>query len=166
MNKTTKTLSLAVAMFAITGMTGAFSNQAFAGSTGEGTCSSGFWKNDDSKNDAENWPVKTDPLDLYENAMGGIDTELRTKGGNDDNPSLRDALNAKGGKENALAREAAAALLNIRSGFDYPITEADLVAAMLNAFDGTDDDVDQEELRAFLFDANHTESCPFENNEI
>jgi len=164
MNKTTKTLSLAVAMFAITGMTGAFSNQAFAG-IGEGTCSSGFWKNDDSKNAAENWPVATNPSDLYEAAMGGIDTELRTKGGNDDDPSLRDALNAKGGKENALAREAAAALLNIRSGFDYPLTEADLVVLMLNAFDGTDDDVDQEELRALLFGFNHTESCPFENIE-
>jgi len=166
MNKTTKTLSLAVAMFAITGMTGAFSNQAFAGSTGEGTCSSGFWKNDDSKNDAENWPEDTTPEDSYEEIFG-VDTTLRTKGGDDNNPSLRDALNAKGGKENALAREAAAALLNIRSGFDYPITEADLVAAMQNAFNGIgDDDAEQEALRAQLFDANHTESCPFENNEF
>ena len=164
MNKTTKILSLAVAMFAITGMTGAFSNQAFAGL--EVACSSGFWKNDDRKNEAENWPVGTTPTDSYEAAMGGIDTELRTKGGDDDDPSLRDALNAKGGKENALAREAAAALLNIRSGFDYPITEDELVAAMQNAFDGTDDDVEQEELRALLFGFNHTESCPFENNEI
>jgi len=164
MNKTTKTLSLAVAMFAITGMTGAFSNQAFAGLDGF-ACSSGFWKNDDSKNDAENWPVGTTPTDSYEAAMGDIDTELRTKGGDDDNPSLRDALNAKGGKENALAREGAAALLNIRSGLDYPITEGELVAAMQDAFNGIGDDaVEQEALRELLYGFNHTESCTFENN--
>ncbi len=150
MSKITKTLSLAVAMFAIAGMTGAFSNPAYA--NGEG-CSPGFWKNDASKRGAVNWSG-ANPGDDFEGIFGAIDT-LRVKGNNDGTtPTLEEALNAKGGKINALARELAAALLNIRNGsISYSLTEAALIAL----FAGVDqsDEAQIETLRAQLFTENH-----------
>jgi hypothetical protein len=150
MNKITKTLSLAVAMFAIAGMTGAFSNPAYA--NGEG-CSPGFWKNDASKRGAANWSG-ANPGDDFEEIFGAIDT-LRVKGNNDGTtPTLEEALNAKGGKINALAREVVAALLNIRNGsISYSLTEMQLTDAFTAVNQA--DDASIETLRAQLFTENH-----------
>jgi len=143
MNKTTKTLSLAVAMFAITGMTGAFSNQAFAGLDGEG-CSPGFWKTDASKRSQVTWDATDTPIQpgqLWEDYFNPV--ELRVKSGNADSPTLEEALNAKGGKINALAREAVAALLNADHGdIDYPMNQAEIIILVNAAIAGDDTDIE------------------------
>ena len=117
MNKMTKVLSFAVAMLAIAGITGALSKQAFAGGT-EG-CSPGHWKNEAKRNpggggDWTNTGLNPDTL-LLNTFFNPDFPELRTKSGDGTNPTLTEALNAKGGNENALAREVAAALANIFS---------------------------------------------------
>ncbi len=156
MNKLTKTLSFAVAMFAITGMTGAFSNQAFAGdpvSVGNEGCSPGHWKNDASKRDAVDWDETTfetdDDWDEFFTAV-----TLRTKSGTPSDPTLEEALNAKGGKINALAREAVAALLNAsHPDIDYEKNMAEIIALVNGAIAGGD--VDIENARAELRALNH-----------
>jgi len=161
MNKTTKTLSLAVAMFAITGMTGAFSNQAFAGNGGEG-CSPGHWKNDASKRGEADWSATAlDPSDDWDTFF--TDVTLRVKGVGPTNiVDLEDALNAKGGKINALAREAVAALLNeSHPTIDYPMDQAAIIALVNAAIAG--DNTDIENARAELRALNHNgdyDICP------
>jgi len=125
-------------------------------------CSSGFWKND-AKRGANNWPAGTSPGDDFETEIGVLVDDLRVKGptgtmGTGDEPTLLGALNAKGGNINALARELAAALVNIRDDtFAYPLSEVDLLAL----FAGVDqsDNAQIEELRAKLFELNHA-GCP------
>ena len=155
MNKMTKTLSLAVAMFAITGMTGAFSNQAFAGNGGEG-CSPGFWKTDASKRSQVTWDATDTPLqpgDDWDTFFD--DVTLRVKGVGPTNiVDLEDALNAKGGKINALAREAVAALLNEDHGdIDYPMNQVEIINLVNNAIAGDNEAI--ENARAILYAFNH-----------
>ena len=157
MNKTTKTLSLAVAMFAITGMTGAFSNQAFAGvpePEGEEGCSPGFWKTDASKRDEATWAETIyNPDNLWEDFFDPV--ELRVKSGNADSPTLEEALNAKGGKINALAREAVAALLNAsHPDIDYEKNFGEIVA-LVNAAISDGSNIAIENARAELRPLNH-----------
>ena len=161
MTKITKTISFAVAMFAIAGMTGAFSNQAFA--NGDEGCSPGHWKNDASKRGEADWsatafdPDSDDWDDFFEAVT------LRVKSGTPSDPTLEEALNAKGGKINALAREAVAALLNeSHPEIDYPLTQAEIIA-LVNAALPDDGDSDVEDVRAQLFALNHngeTVICP------
>ena len=74
---------------------------------GEG-CTPGFWKQDQH---FDSW-VGFAPTDSFE-AVFGVDVTLRSGGqGTIEDPTLLDALNAKGGGVNALARHAVAALLN------------------------------------------------------
>jgi len=161
MNKTTKTLSLAVAMFAITGMTGAFTTQAFA-HDGEEGCSPGHWKNDASKRGEADWSATIyDPdSDDWDDFFTAV--TLRTKSGTPNDPTLEEALNAKGGKINALAREAVAALLNeSHPNIDYPLTDTEIIDLVNAAIAG--DDTDIENARAELRELNHhgeTVLCP------
>lgn len=95
---------------------------------GEG-CTPGYWK---QEHHFDSW-VGYSPSDSFD-AIFGV-----TYGG-----SLIDAANAKGGKENALARHAVAALLNASSSVDYYYTTNDIVnmvqAAFANGdFNGTKD---------------------------
>ena len=124
-------------------------------------CSSGFWKNDADKRGAGNWPIGTLPSDDFEDELDvdGILPNLRIKGSGDPaEPTIFEALNAKSGKINALAREVAASLLNIRSGtVDYPIDEATLEDKFDDVLPNDQEGI--EELRAFLFDLNHA-TCP------
>jgi len=160
MNKTTKTLSLAVAMFAITGMTGAFSSQAFA--NGDEGCSPGFWKNDASKRGEATWADTVfGPDELWEDFF--LPVELRVKSGNADSPTLEEALNAKGGKINALAREAVAAILNdSHPEIDYPL-DFDAIQDLVNAAVSDGSNIAIENARSTLFPLNHngeTVICP------
>ena len=161
MNKTTKTLSLAVAMFAIAGMTGAFNNQAFANGADEG-CSPGHWKNDASKRGEADWtPTGLDPDDdKWDDFFTAV--TLRTKGGDPADATLEEALNAKGGKINALAREAVAALLNTNHPeIDYPMTQGNIITLVDSAIASGDAAI--ETARADLRDLNHKgdyDICP------
>jgi len=162
MNKTTKTLSLAVAMFAITGMTGAFSSQAFAGENGGEGCSPGFWKTDASKRGEATWDDTVfGPDELWEDIFNPV--ELRVKSGNADSPTLEEALNAKGGKINALAREAVAAILNdSHPEIDYPL-DLDVIQDLVNAAVSDGSNIAIENAREALFPLNHfgeTVICP------
>ena len=170
MNKTTKTLSLAVAMFAITGMTGAFSTQSFA-QPGEEGCSSGFWKNDASKRGEATWDdTNFDPDDKWLVILSAeLDPiTIRVKDGpgkptETSDPTLLQMLNARGGGVNALAREAVAALLNESNPeIDYPLNEGEIIDLVNDALPD-DGDSDVEEARAALFEFNHfgeTVICP------
>jgi len=161
MNKMTKVLSFAVAMFAITGMTGAFSNQAFA--NGDEGCSPGHWKNDASKRGEADWSATAfDPDDDdWDDFFTAV--TLRVKSGNADSPTLEEALNAKGGKINALAREAVAALLNeSHPNIDYPLDQTDIID-LVNAAIADGSNIAIENARATLFPLNHngeTVICP------
>jgi hypothetical protein len=120
-------------------------------------CSSGFWKNDSKKWDANNWNTVV-PSDSLETILGtDIVGPIKVRGatpGTADDPSVNGALNAKSGKMNALARELAAAVLNIDDGSqNYPMTLDELKA--LFAAVNQADDAEVEELRALLFDFNH-----------
>ena len=165
MNKTTKTLSLAVAMFAITGMTGAFSSQAFAHGGEEG-CSSGHWKNDADKRGEVDWDDTAFlPGDLWSTTFDPITIRVKDGPGKptmESDPTLQQALNARGGGINALAREAVAALLNESHGnIDYPLNQGEIIALVNAAIAG--DAALIESTRATLFELNHhgeTVICP------
>ena len=149
----TKVLSLAVAMFAIAGMTGAFSNQAYAGNDVEEGCSSGHWKNDARKNPGGTGDWFATGLNpdvaLLNNFFTGSLPELNVKDtnkwpllGTAADPTLTDAASAKGSNENALAREIVAAIANIANpDVHYPLTQAELVtivdaAILLDSYAG------------------------------
>ena len=162
MNKMTKTLSLAVAMFAITGMTGAFSSQAFAGENGFEGCSPGFWKTDASKRDEAAWAdTAFGPDELWEDFFDPV--TLRVKSGTPSDPTLEEALNAKGSKINALAREAVAAILNdSHPEIDYPL-DFDAIQDLVNAAVSDGSNIAIENAREALFPLNHfgeTVICP------
>jgi len=156
MNKMTKTLSFAVAMFAITGMTGAFSNQAFAGEDPNGFegCSPGHWKNDASKRGEADWDDTVfDPDQEWDAFFTAV--ELRVKSGTPSDPTLEEALNAKGGKINALAREAVAALLNAsHPDIDYEKNMGEIIA-LVNAAISDGSNIAIENARAELRPLNH-----------
>jgi len=157
MNKITKTLSLAVAMFAIAGlMTGAFTSPAYA--TDEG-CSSGHYKNDSSKRTEDDW-IGTTGGGSFETELGtDLDNPIRVKETtgkptNESDPTMLQALQAKGGGMNALVRELAAALLNARNGsIHYDLTEGEIQTLFANLDQSNAADV--ETLRAQLFAENH-----------
>ncbi|MHC4843669.1 MAG: hypothetical protein ACYTEE_07705, partial [Planctomycetota bacterium] len=99
-------------------------------------CTPGFWKNNAAKWEANAW-VNYDPTDKFETVFD-VDVTLRVgkKRNTVGNPSLLQALRAKGGCENALARHAVAALLNINGGCGaYPMDESTLKSKVKTALD-------------------------------
>jgi len=123
-------------------------------------CSSGFWKTDTKGKFDLQWTTHL-PGDEYDTVFGEA-ILLPAKGNKDpnDDPTLLEALKAKGGKINALAREAVAALLNsVDTSIMYPLTEAQVIAIVDAAvLDGSDEAI--ENARAVLFDLNHAGDCP------
>jgi hypothetical protein len=107
-------------------------------------CTPGFWKN--YKLD---WPTY-DPGDSYQTTFGIIGGYSGTLG---------EAIDAKGGGWNALARHSVAALLNAASGF-YPMTVAEVIALVQDAADGT---VSVESAKNQLA-ANNELGCPLDNS--
>lgn len=85
---------------------------------GEG-CTPGYWK---QEHHFDSW-VGYSPNDSFD-AVFGV-----SYGG-----TLVEAAGAKGGKENALARHAVAALLNASSGVDYYYTTTDVINMVQAAF--------------------------------
>jgi len=165
MNKITKTLSLAVAMFAIAGMTGAFGNPAYANHVDEG-CSSGHWKNDaDKRNEVDFDNTAFEPTDDFDATFSAISIRVKDGPGKptiEADPTLQQALNARGGGINALAREAVAALLNeSHADIHYPMSQGDIITLVNTAIAG--DDAAKEAARATLFALNHNgddDICP------
>ncbi|MGQ0795420.1 MAG: hypothetical protein ACT4N5_04455, partial [Nitrosopumilaceae archaeon] len=98
-------------------------------------CTPGYWKNNADKKDAVSWPNPPyAPSSSYEGIFG-VDATLKVGKATVGNPTLLQALNALGGGQNALARHAAAALLNAQSGdVDYPYTVAEIIALVQGAY--------------------------------
>ena len=101
---------------------------------GEG-CTPGFWRNH-----LEDWgPTGLDPSDDFDSTFG---VDLFNP-----NITLDDAINAKGGGDKKLARHGTAALLNaLHPEVSYPLTEAQVIAAVQAG--NVDDLVDFNELLA------------------
>jgi hypothetical protein len=98
---------------------------------GDQGCGPGFWKQDQH---VDFW-VNNNPDDLFSSAFGvGIEVKFKEKGTQGKPPLLNDptliqALQAKGGKVNALARQAVAALLNAESpDVAYSLTPFDVIS--------------------------------------
>ena len=93
---------------------------------GEG-CTPGYWK---QKQHFDSYPAGYSPDMSFNAALGLPGTALFA-----DSFTLLDALGQGGGGKNALARHAAAAILNAASGgVDYDLTVADVQAAVLAAY--------------------------------
>lgn len=113
MNKTTKVLSFAIAMFALVGLvTFPISAAADYGYYKYEGCTPGFYKANDKKNDADQWPVGFNPGDTL--ASHGVVNE---NGVDVKSTTLIEALKFKGGnglegKEQIFLRAATAAILN------------------------------------------------------
>jgi hypothetical protein len=89
------------------------------GNGGEGF-TPGYWKNH-----LDEW-VGYSPDDVFADVFGVDDTYDWTLG---------EAVDAKGGHEKALGRHAVAALLNAaHPGVDYPMTEAEVIALVQDAY--------------------------------
>jgi hypothetical protein len=81
-------------------------------------CTPGFWKNH-----LDAWPTGYSPDDDFD-ATFGVDLF-------DPDITLEEAVNAKGGKENKLARHGTAALLDAaHPHVDYPYSMAEVIAAV------------------------------------
>lgn len=105
-------------------------------------CTPGYWKQDQH---LDSWPAAYTPSTLINTALSTTIFPATM--------TLLEALQAQGGGINALARHAAAALLNAASlGVDYPMTVADV----LNAVDGTG----TIEERKDVFAGNNELGCP------
>jgi hypothetical protein len=85
-------------------------------------CTPGYWKQD---HHFDSWVGHT-PAEDFE-VVFGVDASFSPH-------TLLDALERNGGGENALARHATAALLNISSGLNYSLGFSELVAAVQNAY--------------------------------
>ena len=89
--------------------------------------------------------------------MFGVDVTLRAGGqGTIDDPTLLDALNAKGGGVNALARHAVAALLNASNpDVDSDFTTAQVIALVQDAIASGDFETAHQ-----LLAAANEQGCP------
>lgn len=91
-------------------------------------CTPGYWKNH-----LDSWPTGYQPDKTF---VGVFGVEVP------DHPdlTLEDAVNLKGGKGNALARHAVAALLNAKhSGVEYGFSAGYVIAGVVAAFGGSED---------------------------
>lgn len=108
-------------------------------------CTPGYWK---QNHHFDSW-VGYDPTDSFDTVFGRV-TGIGT---------LEDALKAKGGGINALARHAAAALLNASSGdvnyADGLKTTAQVIAAFQAAFDSGDYETTKN-----IFEEGNETGCP------
>lgn len=120
--------------------------------TGDEGCTPGYWKQD---HHFDSWPVPTTTL------FNDVFTSSTLSG----SLTLLQALELKGGQENALARAAAAAYLNsLSADVDYEFSTAEVVNMVNDAFDGL---LDMETVKDDLDLANNggdeeTESCPLD----
>ncbi len=103
-------------------------------------CTPGYWR---QEHHFDSWTNHL-PGDSFE-ALFVVDARLRTRGGPGsgrvptvEDPTLLGAVWAAGGGQNALARHAVAAVLNANSpGVAYAFTQAEIIALVQDAYDGT-----------------------------
>ena len=129
------------------GCTVTFVNEPPPPPPGEG-CTPGFWKNS-----VGSWPAGYLPNADFD----------ATFGVNAFNPniSLMTALGLSGGGKNALARHAVAALLNSASdGVNYPMSTADVIAAVQAAFASGDFESVKNPLESL-----NEKGCPLANDD-
>jgi|GEM_PF-2839266 len=109
---------------------------------GEEGLTPGYWKNNAENWDAVSW-ITYSPEDYF-NDIFGVDVTLRGKGKSvNENPTLLEALGANGGGINALARHATAALLNAsHPDIAYPMSQAQIIAAVQSAIAEGDDAIE------------------------
>jgi hypothetical protein len=113
---------------------------------GEG-CTPGYWK---QSHHFDSWTAPYDPTDGF-NATFGIGDAWFSN-----DVTLLQALKLGGGGVNALARHAVAALLNAASGdVDYPMTTAQVIAAIQGIYPSTNVETLKNQL-----DANNNLGCP------
>jgi uncharacterized repeat protein (TIGR01451 family) len=119
-------------------------DQCEVGVAGEEGCTPGYWKSSPGC-----WECYS-PSTLFSDVFGvSIDG----------NPTLMQALGAKGGGVKALARHAVAAILNACDGdIAYPMSEAQIIAQVADAINAGDKD-DIESLKNML-DMYNNYDCP------
>ena len=131
-------------------------------------CGPGFWKQEQH---LDFWVVEdgVTPDDSFNSVFGvEIDVTFKEKGTKGkpqllNDPTLIQALQAKGGKVNALARQAVAALLNAQSpDVEYPM-EVGMIISLVNEALTTGENI--EELKDMLELANEM-GCPLNEDEI
>jgi len=101
---------------------------------GEG-CTPGYWK---QKQHFDSW-VNYSPSDLFSDVFGPVITiRFGKKKAKIENPTLLEALKAKGGGINALARHTVAALLNASSpDVNYDLSAAEVINEFKAVYPGT-----------------------------
>lgn len=134
MNKRGKVVLTLLLLVGVVGIVGASVRPALANNPGG--CTPGYWKNH-----LDAW-VGHSPGELFSPHFNGAAPTIRTgRGGKTlvTDPTLLQALNAKGGGDNALARHAVAAMLNNSAGFFLGgLTGADIRQLVFEAYDGGD----------------------------
>lgn len=135
---------------------GAIDNIVFTREEGGGDgCTPGYWK---QRQHFDSW-VNYTPTDLFGNVFGEtIEIRYGKKRKIKENPTLLQALEAKGGGINALARHTVAALLNAASpDVSYDLSEAEVINAFKAVYPGTKQDYNS--LKNF-FSSFNEQGCP------
>lgn len=137
--------------------------------TGEG-CTPGYWKNNSDKHDAAGWTIynATDSFDATFSVDIEINWSEKGKPKVTDDFDLQQALEAKGGDLNALARHGTAALLNAaQSDVGYDFTEAEVIQMVQDAVTAYNvDDLDTfNSILEDLVESNET-VCPINQQGI
>lgn len=122
-------------------------------------CTPGFWKNHTGLGPQANaWPQGFDPERTTFADVFGVTIIVRVDGERVRDPLLLEALHARGGGENALARHAAAAMLNaVSPEIAYAFGEAEVLRMVKRALAG---DGSVERVKDALADANEA-GCDF-----
>jgi hypothetical protein len=135
---------------------------------GDQGCTPGYWKQDQHFGSWAMPPYPTGDssptgfptlfFDVFEEVI-----TIRIGDGTVTNPTLLQALMAKGGGINSLARHASAAMLNARSGaVAYPLNPAEIVGLVQEAIP----DGDIEGVKDFLAGFNDVNNCPLGINSL
>ena len=136
---------------------------------GDQGCGPGFWKQDHH----EDFWVGVDPGDLFSDIDifdVVIEIKFKEKGTKGkppllNDPTLIEALQAKGGKVNALARQAVAALLNAGSpDVDYALSPGEVVILFQAALGSPDPSA--IETQKDNFETLNELGCPLNEDEI
>lgn len=103
-------------------------------SGGEG-CTPGYWK---QTHHYDSWPETVTPSTAFSSVFGRVIT-INTKSGLITDPTFAEALSAKGGKVNTVARHSAAAYLNaVANSVSYDISAEEVIEALQQSVDSND----------------------------
>jgi len=124
-------------------------------SSNEG-CTPGYWRSH-----LESWPSEISPEYKFSEVFGLLESETITINQHPNrivDPTLEEAVNAKGGGLSALVRHSVAALLNSQSAINYPLTSEQVVLSFYEAYSSQN----YEELKDTFTELNEN-GCPFAN---